>query len=128
MTQGLKEINWLLKWILTAVLSGGKYHTHLFLDIEGPMESQLEKWPGWDLNPELSNCKAHVASAAPGAQRRGKEPLWWLQGIPGSWGYWEVTDKEQVCEIWDTLVVNVTPTGRMLPGSSFPQVNVSFRT
>ena len=50
---------------------------------------QLDKWPGWDLNQELSNCKAHVASVALGTWPKGQEQTI-IGGCSRGWSHWEV--------------------------------------
>lgn len=99
------------------------------------MQRQLGKWPGWYLNPELSNCKAHVASVALGTQPRGKEQTLmvvtehpWGAGATGMLQ----TRKRLVksgTDLWSTgCHSQVSAQVECSPASSVPQVNVSFKT
>lgn len=45
------------------------------------------------------------------------KPLWWLPGIPRGWGYWQAMKQQQVCEVWNRLVVNrLSPTSLCMGG------------
>lgn len=49
------------------------------------MQSQLDKWPGWDLKPKTAQLQSSCGLCGMGCptQRQGNKPLWWLQGITG---------------------------------------------
>lgn len=64
------------------------------------MQSQLEKWPGWGLNLELSATKFTwlLQHWVPSPEARNK-----LDGgygaFLGSWGHWESIEQHWGCKI-----------------------------
>lgn len=98
--------------------------TPIFPDKGRVYAIQFDKWPDWDLNPELSNCKAHVASVALGTWPKGQEQTTMVV-IAGAGVIGRL--QEQVCVAWDILVVNRLSLSSLHRSPSRPSSTATFR-
>lgn len=123
MTQGLRVTGYLQGTFIDAASEAMGNHTNL--SRQGRVYAmQFDKWPDWDLNPELSNCKAHVASVALGTWPKGQEQTTMVV-IAGAGVIGRL--QEQVCVAWDILVVNRLSLSSLHRSPSRPSSTATFR-